>query len=364
MTIVQIKSITKTYKKTTILKEVIATVDEGEFYSFLGPSGSGKTTLFNIVAGLEEPTSGHVYFDLTNVTFRPPHKRDLAYCMSDYALYPHMKVYENLGFPLKLKNFREKEIRDKVWEMASLLDLVGVLECYPKDLNVFQQQKMALGRGLIRRTPVWLLDEPLSKLDAAHRRQMLSELRKLYAQFQPTTLYATNDPVEALTLSDRIAVIRQGKIEQEGTPEEIYHHPANRFVGELTGDPPMNFIPAMVKADPELGVELGEQTLKLSGEEAVRLANKESGAAVLVGIRPESIAIQTEQDSTAMLAAVDLVESLGAETLITFSFPADRKNKIRAKLPKFLSVKEREYVWVRFDEKAVQLFQPGSGERL
>ncbi|RLG87762.1 MAG: sugar ABC transporter ATP-binding protein, partial [Thermoprotei archaeon] len=240
---VTLNHVTKIFPPNTVaVDDVTFTVSHGEFFVLLGPSGCGKTTTLRIIAGLEKPTKGRVFIDDEDVTDLPPRARDVAMVFQTWALYPHMKVYDNIAFPLKLRKLPKDEIDRKVKEIAKILQIDHLLDRYPKQLSGGQQQRVALARALVRNPRVWLMDEPLSNLDALLRVQMRAELKKLQKELKITTIYVTHDQVEAMTMADRIAVMNAGKILQIGTPYDIYHKPRTKFVGGFIGSPPMNFI--------------------------------------------------------------------------------------------------------------------------
>jgi multiple sugar transport system ATP-binding protein len=264
---------------------------------FVGPSGCGKSTLLRLIAGLESVDAGAMVLDGRDITQEPSSKRDLAMVFQSYALYPHMSVYENMSFALSLAKVDEKLIREKVERAADILNLTPYLQRTPKDLSGGQRQRVAIGRAIVRAPKVFLFDEPLSNLDAALRGQTRVEIANLHRDLGATTVYVTHDQVEAMTLADRVVVLRDGQIEQVGTPLELYDRPANQFVAQFIGTPRMNVAPfADVQA--------------LVG--ALNLQSNDKG---FVGIRPESVSV-VATGSGQLQAKVEIIESLGAETLI------------------------------------------------
>ena len=241
---IRVEKVSKRFGKVEALKGVDLEVRDQEFLVLLGPSGCGKTTLLRIVAGLEAPTSGEVYIGERRVTHLPPRLRGIAMVFQNYAIFPHLTVYENVAFGLRMKRRPEEEIRRKVGEVAALLHIEELLDRYPAQLSGGQRQRVAVARALAVEPEVLLMDEPLSNLDALLRLEMRAELKRLLKETRTTTLYVTHDQVEAMSLADRIAVMRQGEIVQLGTPTEIYHAPADTFVGGFIGNPPMNFLRA------------------------------------------------------------------------------------------------------------------------
>ena len=269
----------------------------------MGPSGCGKSTLLRLIAGLERIDGGQLTLDGKNITHLPSSKRDLAMVFQSYALYPHMSVYENMSFALKLAKVDAKVIDEKVQNAARILNLTPYLQRTPKELSGGQRQRVAIGRAIVRAPKVFLFDEPLSNLDAALRGQTRVEIAKLHRDLGATTIYVTHDQVEAMTLADRVVVLRDGVIEQVGTPLELYDQPANQFVAQFIGTPQMNVVPL-------------NQLPPLVQQQAP--ADAVGGA---IGLRPESVTVQAT-GHTPVTGTVDLVEALGAETLIYVSTPS------------------------------------------
>jgi len=251
---VELRNVTKKFGKVVAVDRASLVVDDKEFFSLLGPSGCGKTTLLRIIAGLEFPDEGDVLIDDRVVTRLPPKDRDVAMVFQNYALYPHMTAFDNIAFPLAVRrrelNLSKDEIRKRVVEVARLLNIEELLKRYPSQLSGGEQQRVALARALVRRPKVWLLDEPLSNLDAKLRIIMRSELKKLQKTLGITTIYVTHDQVEAMSMADRIAVMNKGRVLQVGTPDELYHKPADTFVATFIGAPPMNLIPCVLEESP------------------------------------------------------------------------------------------------------------------
>ena len=303
MAFLQLQGVEKFFGEHRAIKGIDLTIQRGEFIVFVGPSGCGKSTLLRLIAGLEQIDNGDLHLDGRNITHQPSSKRDLAMVFQSYALYPHMSVYENMSFALKLARVDEATIRDKVERAATILNLTPYLQRTPKELSGGQRQRVAIGRAIVRAPKVFLFDEPLSNLDAALRGQTRVEIAKLHRELGATTIYVTHDQVEAMTLADRVVVLRDGQIEQVGTPLELYDRPANQFVAQFIGTPQMN-VTAL-------------ETLP----EAVRQQAPAAARNGSIGLRPESVAIAAAQDG-AMQGTVDLVEALGAETLIYLSTAA------------------------------------------
>ena len=307
----KLTSARKSFGNIDVLHGIDLAVKDGEFVVFVGPSGCGKSTLLRVIAGLENVTSGEVHIDGERVTHLPASDRGLAMVFQSYALYPHMSVRKNMAFALENMGLKPKDIAARVDRAAAMLRLTDYLDRKPKALSGGQRQRVAIGRAIVRDPKIFLFDEPLSNLDAELRVATRKELAALHAELGGTMIYVTHDQVEAMTLADRIVVLNRGRIEQIGTPLELYNHPTNAFVAGFICSPRMNFLPATVITDNgTLRLNLGEREIALP-----RVASGlTAGAAVTLGIRPEHIDVA---DDAGMIAAtVDLVEHLGGDTFI------------------------------------------------
>lgn len=316
--------VTKRFDGVIAVNDLTLEVKDGEFLVLVGPSGCGKTTALRCLAGLEEVTSGDIIIGDRVVTHVPPKDRDIAMVFQNYALYPHMTVYENMAFGLKLRKVPKQEIDRRVKEVAEMLGIQDLLNRKPRQLSGGQRQRVALGRAIVREPQVFLMDEPLSNLDAKLRVQTRSELIKLQRRLGVTTIYVTHDQVEAMTMGHRIAVMNQGVLQQLDTPENLYDHPANLFVATFIGSPAMNIFPArVVVGDGTVRLVAGDVTLEAAPEQRNRLAEY-SGREVLVGIRPEDLIVQPGQVSVdrQLRLPVEIVEPLGSETLVHLRGPA------------------------------------------
>jgi len=304
----KLENIQKRFEETEVIRGVDLSIEQGEFIVFVGPSGCGKSTLLRLIAGLEEISAGKLILDGKDITQKPTGDRDLAMVFQSYALYPHMSVYGNMSFALKLAKVPQSEIAAKVERAAAVLNLEPYLKRTPKELSGGQRQRVAIGRAIVREPKVFLFDEPLSNLDAALRGNTRVEIHKLHKSLGATTIYVTHDQVEAMTLADRVVVLNNGNIEQVGTPLELYDRPANRFAAQFIGMPSINLVAA--DALPAFS-ELTGGRLPADG---------------MLGIRPESLRVLPETGERAgheaaaprasVAGRVELVESLGAETLI------------------------------------------------
>jgi multiple sugar transport system ATP-binding protein len=316
---VQLKKVGKTYESAsaTTIDGLDLHIRSGEFVVLVGPSGCGKSTTLRMIAGLEEVSSGEIWIGERRVDELDPRERDIAMVFQNYALYPHMTVAQNMSFGLRLAKVDKAEIRRKVEEAAKMLEISALLNRRPKQLSGGQRQRVAMGRAMVRDPAVFLFDEPLSNLDAKLRGQMRTEIRRLHKRLKATTVYVTHDQVEAMTLADRVVVLNNGKIEQQGTPQELYERPATRFVAGFIGSPSMNFLPAQVALDG------GAPVLKLNNATLPSPADRRDallpyvGKTVEVGLRPEHfLAGDGEPD---LLVPVDMAELLGPTTLVHFT---------------------------------------------
>jgi multiple sugar transport system ATP-binding protein len=317
---------TKKFGDVTAVNNLTLEVYDKEFLVLVGPSGCGKSTALRMLAGLEEITAGAIYIGDRLVNNVPPKDRDIAMVFQNYALYPHMSVYDNMAFGLKLRGRPKPEIEQRVKEAAGILGIQNLLQRKPKQLSGGQRQRVALGRAIVREPQVFLMDEPLSNLDAKLRVQTRTEIIKLHQRIRTTTIYVTHDQVEAMTMGDRIAVLRDGVLQQLDTPQNLYDHPANTFVAGFIGSPAMNFFPVNVTADAS-GMSLNNSFLKLAvPDQYTKRLEKYRDRKVLFGIRPEDIEDREFQSATrphgqVVDINVDVTEPLGAEVFLYLSSP-------------------------------------------
>ena len=303
---------------TKTIDDISFTVHDKEFMVLVGPSGCGKSTLLRMIAGLEEITEGVLTIDGKRINEKNPQDRDLAMVFQNYALYPHMTVYENMAFGLRLKRFSKKEIKERVMQTAQLLELEEELHRKPKSLSGGQRQRVAIGRAIIRRPKVFLFDEPLSNLDAKLRSQMRIELQKLHREINATMIYVTHDQVEAMTLGNRIAVLNKGKLMQLDTPIHLYNHPANRFVAGFIGSPAMNFIKGSIQNENGFIFKSDEGKCTISFVDLPETIKKYTGKPIEIGIRPEHILIEEKNEKGDCTVEVTAYENMGNEQLIYF----------------------------------------------
>jgi len=319
---ININNVGKIYPNgTRALEDVNIEINDGEFVVLVGPSGCGKTTLLRMVAGLEDITEGEISIADKVVNEIAPKDRDIAMVFQNYALYPHMSVYDNMAFSLKLRKLPKDEIDQKVKDAAKTLEIDELLERKPKALSGGQRQRVAMGRAIVRNPQAFLMDEPLSNLDAKLRVQMRAELGVLHSQLETTTLYVTHDQVEAMTMGDRVAVIRKGILQQIDTPREIYLYPKNIFVAGFIGSPSMNFVYATVKTSSK-GVFLTFGDDKILSKDAPEALKDYEGQEIVLGIRPEafedSVYANKKEFSEELNIEVSLLEQLGSDTYIHF----------------------------------------------
>ena len=302
---VRLEAVEKWFGDVQVIKGIDLEIKDGEFVVFVGPSGCGKSTLLRMISGLEETSRGRIHLDGADVTDRMPSERELSMVFQSYALYPHMNVEDNMGFGLKTAGAPKAEIAEKVGKVAEILELTNMLDRRPKDLSGGQRQRVAIGRAIVREPKGFLFDEPLSNLDAALRVQMRFEISKLHEKLKTTMIYVTHDQVEAMTLADKIVVLKDGKIMQVGTPRELYEKPANLFVAQFIGSPKMNIIDA----------ESSKGKIKLGGKIALPAGADFQNCALKLGIRPEDITFTTAAKAH-VSGAVELVEYLGSDNFI------------------------------------------------
>ena len=356
MSSVVLKNISKSYGKVSVIKDLNLEIRDKEFMVFVGPSGCGKSTLLRIIAGLEDIQGGEVYIDEKVVNNLHPKDRDIAMVFQNYALYPHMSVYENMAFALKIRKMDKNLIKEKIENVAKSLNLTEYLNRKPKELSGGQKQRVALGRAMVREPKVFLMDEPLSNLDAKLRVQMRSEIRSLHKKLDTTFIYVTHDQVEALTMGDRITVLNRGEIQQVATPDEIYNYPENMFVAGFIGSPQMNFI--NVKVISENSLSFGDNTIYLSSDLIKR--NNLLGKEVIAGIRPEHLSLSECSSSNKIEITAGMVEMLGSEKIVHFEL---QNHDMSAKLPASVMVAYGDKLCFSPDDNKILLFDKESQKR-
>ncbi|MGM9617381.1 ABC transporter ATP-binding protein [Butyricicoccus sp.] len=346
--------VNKTYPgNVEVVPDLNLEIKDKEFVILVGPSGCGKSTTLRMIAGLEEITSGELRIGDRVVNDVAPKDRDIAMVFQNYALYPHMTVYKNIAFGLQLRKVPKDEIDKKVHEAAKILDLEHLLDRKPKALSGGQRQRVALGRAMVRNPSVFLLDEPLSNLDAKLRTSMRSEISKLHKRLDTTFVYVTHDQTEAMTMGDRICVMKDGIIQQFDTPQNLYDFPCNLFVAGFIGSPQMNFIDAtIIKAGQGVAAKFGNFTIALNAEKSRALAGY-IGKEVVIGIRPEDFMDASEDPSACITATVELAELLGAETNLYLECAG---SKLIVKLPASIRPNEHEPYIVAVKKDKIHVF--------
>src|SRR5215471_13383890 len=320
---VALRKVVKKYDRTEAVRGIDLDIADKEFVVLVGPSGCGKSTTLRMIAGLEDITDGDIVIGGDLVNDVPPKDRDIAMVFQNYALYPHMTVAENMSFGLRLKHYPKAEIKARVTEAARMLDITDLIDRKPKQLSGGQRQRVAMGRAIVRNPKVFLFDEPLSNLDAKLRVQMRIEIKKVHQKVRTTTVYVTHDQVEAMTLADRVVVMNQGRIEQIGTPHELYHHPRTRFVAGFIGSPAMNFIPCRLEqAGSGLRARVSDTiALPVPSDREARYRSVASKEMVL-GLRPEHLTEPRHNgraDGCDFDVTLDVVEPMGMETMVFFT---------------------------------------------
>ena len=365
MATLELRNVNKTYGSglPDTLKDIQLSIKDGEFLILVGPSGCGKSTLMNCIAGLEQITGGAILIDQQDVSGMSPKDRDIAMVFQSYALYPTMSVRENIEFGLKIRKLPQAAIDEEVARVAKLLQIEHLLARKPAQLSGGQQQRVAMGRALARRPKIYLFDEPLSNLDAKLRVEMRTEMKLMHQRLKTTTVYVTHDQIEAMTLGDKVAVMKDGIIQQFGTPQQIYNDPANQFVASFIGSPPMNFIPVrLTKQDGRLLALLD------SGQARCELplglgADELEGREIILGIRPEQIALGSGEGNgmPGIRAEVQVTEPTGPDLLV---FVTLNQTTVCCRLAPDVACRVGDSLNLQFDPARVLLFDAASGERL
>lgn len=358
---VRLEKIAKRWQSTDVIEDINLDIPDGEFWVLVGPSGCGKSTILRTIAGLETPTSGNIYIGDRLVNQIPARQRDVAMVFQNYALYPHMTVAENLAFGLKMRQANPAIISDRVVSVAKSLSIDHLLQRKPAQLSGGQQQRVALGRAIAREPQVFLLDEPLSNLDAQLRDDTRAELKLLHQQLGITMIYVTHDQTEAMTMADRIVVLNKGKIQQIGTPMQVYQQPQNLMVATFLGSPPMNAIAAVYK---DSNFAIGEQFIPCP--EAWRsLLRSAQDQSFLLGIRPENLHLNpSDSESIELQLQAIVVEPLGSETLIRACLPDVPSQLIQIKAMGNLQIRPNERISVQLSIEDLYLFDPQTGDSL
>ena len=363
MAAISMRAVAKRFGRTEAIRDVSFEIPDGEFAVFVGPSGCGKSTLLRLIAGLEDVSAGAIAFDGQDVTELTPSERGVAMVFQSYALYPHMNVYDNMAFGLKLAKIDKRSMDERVRETARILQIGHLLERKPRELSGGQRQRVAIGRAIVRQPRVFLFDEPLSNLDAALRVQMRIELRRLHRELGTTMIYVTHDQVEAMTLADRIVVLNAGAVEQIGTPLELYRHPSNLFVAGFIGSPQMNFLAGTVTACEASRVSLDLGTGRPVIAAVAATTHLQPGTKVTLGLRPEHLT-DTAADAPQLDGEVIALEHLGSETYVHLACGNDQHLAIKSAGDTAIEVGQRVAVAVPpqacylFNESGMALPRP------
>jgi multiple sugar transport system ATP-binding protein len=364
MASVSIRQLGKRYGDTQIIKGIDVDIRDGEFLVLVGPSGCGKSTLLRMIAGLENISSGELAIGGKLVNDVPAKARNIAMVFQNYALYPHMTVAGNIGFSMRMAGVGKQEIATRVQTAAAMLGLETYLDRYPRQLSGGQRQRVAMGRALVRDPQVFLFDEPLSNLDAKLRVQMRAEIRQLHRRVKTTMVYVTHDQVEAMTMADRIVVLRDGVVEQIGAPLELYDHPRNRFVAGFIGSPTMNFIDGkIVRNDGGMAFAAGDDILFPLNADAQQWEGREC----VYGIRPEHLQLVSEGDGGSVRAVLESVEPTGSETHLSLSLGGHAGNEPRTLVcvsHERVAAGEGDALWLRPADGRYHLFDSASGNAL
>ncbi len=359
MSRVTFSDVQKQYGDITAIEDVSIEINDGEFVSILGPSGSGKSTLLRMIAGLEDISDGEISIGGRVINNVAPQDRGIAMVFQNYALYPHMTVRDNMSYGLRLTtDLPETEIKERIESTAQMLEIEGHLEKRPANLSGGQQQRVATGRAIVRDPDVFLMDEPLSNLDAKLKMHMRTELQRIHDELETTTIYVTHDQEEAMTMSDRIVIVAEGHLQQVGPPEEIYNEPANRFVANFIGSPAMNFFDVTLDDDC-----LQSETFEypISAETAATARNAGTSSAFVLGVRPEHISLTDEQDPGAIRAELEVIEPIGSDNYLYVEV-GDQESTVR--VPADVKPDRTAPVWITFDESNIHLFDTETSENV
>jgi multiple sugar transport system ATP-binding protein len=358
---IQIENLTKRFDNFVAVDNVSMTIEDQEFAVLLGPSGCGKTTLLRAIAGLGMADEGRISIVGRDVTYLPPRERKISMVFQSYAIFPHMTVYDNVAFGLKMNKFDKKEIEKRVRDAAALLHIEEMLQRYPSKMSGGQRQRVAVARAIAMRSEVLLMDEPLSNLDALLRLEMRAELKRLLQEIKATTIYVTHDQIEALSMGDRIAVMKSGQIQQYDKPDTVYDLPSNRFVGGFIGNPPMNFMQGQVqRQNGHINVRVGDFHLKPS-DTMQPLLKSYDGKVILMGIRAENMETLAKPAKDALQVEVLVVEPLGSQNLLTVKIGDDL---VKVATHPTFRVAPGTDVWLRFPTEKIRWVDRESGQLL
>ncbi len=357
-----LENLCKTFGNVKAVDNLNLKIKEKEFMVFLGPSGCGKTTALRLIAGLEKPTSGNIYFDGEPVNDLEPKERNIAMVFQEYALYPHMSVADNMSLCLQVDKVPKEKIVKKLKITAGILQIEQLLTRKPSELSGGQQQRVALGRAIIRNPSVYLMDEPLSNLDAILRVAMRAELKKLHEKLKTTTIYVTHDQAEAMVLADRVAVLKDGKLLQMDKPRKIYDRPTNKFIAEFVGSPKMNFIKcSLLEKNGQIFLDAGPFSLKVSNGVWTTMKNQAPSSELTMGVRPEHVFVHTKKEKDSIEAKVYFFQQMGNVGYVELGLGNDIQVTAAVKADFEKNIGEK--VFVKFDKKHIRFFDE-VGEKL
>jgi multiple sugar transport system ATP-binding protein len=357
---IEFRNVSKAYGDSVVVHDLSLTINDGEFVVLLGPSGCGKSTTLRMLAGLEEADSGDIFIGNQRINQVPTQRRDLAMVFQNYALYPHMTVSQNIAYPLRVRKLSRQEIATRVQRTASLLEINALLNRKPRELSGGERQRVALARAIVREPRAYLMDEPLSNLDARLRVQMRGELKHLQHELGTTTIYVTHDQAEAMTLAHRVAVMRSGKLQQFDTPLNVYDRPANRFVAEFVGSPGMNFLDGQIDG-PARAFTSDAMRMPLKESQLASLETLDSFERLLLGIRPEHVRVSPVAHDGWLPAKVYVTELMGSETVVFLTLG---DNRIIARESAGFRAEVGSTAWIQLDTAKAHFFHATSGERL
>jgi multiple sugar transport system ATP-binding protein len=355
---VSFEAVSKQYGNVVAVEDLTLHVENGEMLVFLGPSGCGKTTSLRMLAGLESISSGRIMIGDRTVNDLPPRSRNIAMVFQSYALYSHLNVYENLAYPLKVRKLKKDVIKRRVTEVAELIQIGDLLNRKPREISGGQRQRVALGRAIIREPAVFLMDEPLSNLDAKLRLHMRAELKRFQRDLETTTIYVTHDQAEAMILADRVAIMSQGRLQQLGPPKQVYGHPANMFVAGFLGSPAMNFLQVTLQSqDGQLWLKSKSVNLQAPAAWKEEIASANVGDQVVLGVRPENVVVSGTQQPDSIPAEVYVVEDLGSERLVDLR--VDGQPAV-ARIDGEFEPQIGDRVWLSFGPRDAHIFDPST----
>jgi multiple sugar transport system ATP-binding protein len=361
MSMIRLVNMTKRFGKTVAVKNANLEIEKGEFVVFLGPSGCGKTTTLRCIAGLENPEEGDIYIDDELVNDLPTLDRDVGFVFQHYALFPHMTAFQNISFPLRAMKFKKQEVNKEVMRVAELLRIQDILDTKPAHLSGGDLQSVALARALVIKPKVFLLDEPLSTLDAEFREEARTMIKRIHLEIGSTTIYVTHDQMEAMAIADRIVTMNFGEIQQADTPENIYHNPKNMFVANFLGSPGMNFIDCALGGEDSIRLGMDGKLLKVSGRILSKVKDMGKGKSLVMGIRPEDLRLHQKKDAHGFDMEVTIVEELGPANIVNLK---SGEHTIKALTDPDIHPKSGQRVWVVPEQNSIRIFDKETQEEI